>query len=103
MPKANNMNLLAELVGSRARAEILRILWSPGQTPLHLRAIQRRAGLSVAAIRRELERFRKLGLVKATADGNRTTFSVNPSHPIAAELAAIVAKTPESRRFFERL
>lgn len=49
--------------------------------------------MNVATIRREMERLCRLGLVVSTSDGNRTVFEANRAHPIAPELATLVAKT----------
>ncbi len=93
MPKANTPSFLSELLGSRARTEILRILWSPAHPRLHLRALERETGLNVATVRRETERLCRLELLTGTTDGNRTVFEANRSHPIAPELTSLIAKT----------
>jgi hypothetical protein len=44
------MSALAELLSSRTRAEILRLLFGVSGGVLHTREIQRRAGSSVGAV-----------------------------------------------------
>jgi uncharacterized protein len=87
------MGLLGEIVGSRTRAEIFRLLFQGTETEIYLREIQRRAKLSVRPIQQELSRLQKIGLVKARKDGNRLYFSANPAHPIYPEIRKIVEKT----------
>jgi uncharacterized protein len=87
------MNALAELLSSRTRAEIFRLLFGASGGALHTREIQRRAGSSVGAVQQELQKLRRLGLVAAHKDGNRVAYTANKSHPIYPEIHRLVLKT----------
>ena len=97
-------NPLEQLLTSKARAEILRLLFSDAPARLHLRDIARHSELTARAIRNELENLKSLGLVKEFRDGNRLYFSAIPEHPIYSELKGIVMKTVGTVAIFrERL
>lgn len=87
------MNTLAELLSSRTRAEVFRLLFGLRETPLHLHEMKRQTGLAVATVRQELKRLARLGLVVQKKDGNRTYYTANPSHPLFPEVRALVLKT----------
>ena len=87
------MNVLAELLSSRARAEVLRLLFGLSETPLHLREIQRRSGLSLGTMQQELRKLKRLGLLISHADGNRLSYQVNKGHPLYPEIRRLVLKT----------
>jgi predicted nucleotidyltransferase len=87
------MNILAELLSSRARAEVFRLFFGLSDTPLHLREIQRRAGLSLGTMQQELRKLKHLGLLSSRADGNRLSYQVNKGHPLYPEIHRLVLKT----------
>jgi predicted nucleotidyltransferase len=87
------MNLLAELLTSKARAEIFRLLFGMNAGELHMREIERRSGLAYATIRQELASLAKLAFVESRRDGNRTYYRANPAHPLYPEIRALVLKT----------
>lgn len=87
------MSILSELVCSRVRAEILRILFDNAGITLHLREIQRRAGLSLGTVQQDLAKLVRLGLVTRRQDGNRVNFAANHDHPLYIDLHRIVIKT----------
>lgn len=87
------MAALQELLSSRARAEIFRLLFGLSSTELHLRAVERRSGLTVATIRQEFGKLRRLGLVLSRRDGNRLYFRANQAHPLYGVVRELVLKT----------
>jgi predicted nucleotidyltransferase len=87
------MNTLAELLSSRTRAEIFRLLFGVSGGALHTREIQRRARSSLGAVQQELQKLRRLGLVGAHRDGNRVAYTANRSHPLFPEIHRLVLKT----------
>ena len=87
------MTDLVEIVGSRVKAEVFRLLFGLSQPELHLREIVRQSGLSLGTIQQELKGLAAVGLVKARRDGNRLCFSANAEHPAHRELSALVLKT----------
>jgi uncharacterized protein len=87
------MNLLAQLVCSRARAEILRVLFGLREEEVHLREIQRRTGFAVGTVRQDVEKLVKTGLVTRRKDGNRVYYAANGLHPLTGDLRQLVLKT----------
>lgn len=87
------MNQLAELLSSRGRAEIFRLLFGPARGELHVRELERRTGLSDATVRQELKKLSRLGVVEARRDGNRTYYRANGTHPLYPDIRNLVLKT----------
>lgn len=87
------MNQLAELLSSRGRAEIFRLLFGPTRGELHVRELERRTGLSDATVRQELKKLTRLGVVEARPDGNRTYYRANDAHPLYSDIRNLVLKT----------
>jgi len=87
------MNKLSEILSSRTRAEIFRLLFGTVDEELHLREIQRRSGLNESTIRQELRKLAKLDLVKRRKDSNRVYYKAHKSSPLYPELRNLVLKT----------
>jgi predicted nucleotidyltransferase len=87
------MNLLAEILSSRTRAEIFRLLFGLNTKPFHLREIGRIAGLSTGSIRQETAKLRKFGLIISRKDGNRVYFEADKTHPLYGDICRITLKT----------
>lgn len=87
------MNTLAELLSSRGKAEIFRLLFRAPEAELHLRELTRQAGLSVGTVRQELQRLTRLGIVADRKDGNRVCYRANQQHPLYPDLRNLVLKT----------
>jgi predicted nucleotidyltransferase len=87
------MKLLAEILSSRIRSEIFRILFGVQDQALHLREIERRSGLTVGTVQGELKRLLNLDLIKKQRDGNRLYYRANKEHPLYPEIRSIVLKT----------
>jgi predicted nucleotidyltransferase/DNA-binding HxlR family transcriptional regulator len=84
---------LVDVVSSRVKAELLRLLFGSRPVELHLRELVRRSGLSIGTVQQELRRLTRIGLVNARKDGNRVYYRANPEHPIHPELRSLVLKT----------
>ncbi|MBW2309326.1 MAG: nucleotidyltransferase domain-containing protein [Deltaproteobacteria bacterium] len=87
------MTLLADILSSRARAEIFRLLFGLSYSELHLREIERSSGLTIGTIRQELRNLERLDLVKARRDGNRLYYRSNTEHPLYPDIRNLVLKT----------
>jgi len=87
------MNQLSEILSSRTRAEIFRLLFGTVEEELHLREIQRRSGLNESTIRQELRKLVRLDLVKRRKDSNRVYYKAHKSSPLYPELRNLVLKT----------
>lgn len=87
------MTLLSEILSSRVRAKIFRILFSDARSELHAREIHRRSGMSFAAVQEELKKLDRLGLVTIRQSGNRIYYRSNQEHPLYREIHNLVLKT----------
>jgi uncharacterized protein len=87
------MGILAEILSSRVRAEIFRLLFGLDEKELHLREMERQAGLSLGTIRQELQKLVKLELLISRRDGNRLYYRANTEHPLYPEIRKLVLKT----------
>lgn len=87
------MNTLAQLVCSRVRAEVFRLLFCASPASLHLREIQRRSGLALGTVRQDIEKLVKMELVTRRKDGNRMYYAANEQHPLFPEIRGLVLKT----------
>jgi len=87
------MNVLAEILSSRVRAEVLRNLFGLDADELHMRELERRSGCAIGTIQTELKKLLFLGLVTSRRDGNRRYYRANREHPLYPDLRNIVLKT----------
>jgi predicted nucleotidyltransferase len=87
------MNPLAELLSSRARAEIFRLLLSGTGEELHVREIERRSGLNDSTLRQELRKLVRLDLVQSRRDSNRVYYRAKTESPLYPEIRNLVLKT----------
>ncbi len=84
---------LIDIVSSRRKAEILRLLFGADGRDYHLRELARQSGLALRTVQQELARLSKVGLVRARRDGNRLYYQANKDNPVYGDLRNIVAKT----------
>ncbi|MFH1200372.1 MAG: nucleotidyltransferase domain-containing protein [Candidatus Micrarchaeota archaeon] len=83
--------MLYSLMRSQAEVRVLGVvLFSDG---LHLREIARRARVSPAEAKRELDILLSIGLLYRETRGNQTLFSANQSCPFLPELKSLYQKT----------
>lgn len=87
------MNILAEILSSKVRAEIFRILFGINHNELHLREIERRTGYTIGTVRQEVLKLINSELIMKRVSGNRTYFSANKNHPLFLEIHNLVLKT----------
>ncbi|MFH1144515.1 MAG: nucleotidyltransferase domain-containing protein [Candidatus Eisenbacteria bacterium] len=87
------MNALLDLLGSRVKAEVFRLLFGVGGGELHVREIGRRSGLNEATVRQELRKLSRIGVVVVRRDGNRAYYSANTLHPFYSDIHSLVLKT----------
>jgi uncharacterized protein len=91
--KNDHMDTLAQLVCSRVRSEIFRVLFGLDESELHLREIGRQTGFAIGTVQQDIGKLVKLGLVIRRQDGNRVCYSANVSHPLYPDIRQIVLKT----------
>jgi len=87
------MGILSEILSSKVRAEVFRLLFGLNKDALHVREIQRRSGFAIGTIQTEMKKLHKLDLVLKTRDGNRLYYRANQHNPIFSEIQALVIKT----------
>ena len=87
------MNRLAELLSSRARAEIFRLLFSGTGEELYVREMERRSGLNDSTLRQELRKLVRLDLVQSRRDSNRVYYRAKTESPLYPEIRNLVLKT----------
>lgn len=87
------MDILSEILSSRIRAAILRLLFGFDAKVLYMRYLERHSGFSIGAIQPELKKLLRFELVERRKDGNRIYFQANKEHPLYSDLRNIVLKT----------
>lgn len=87
------MTHLIDIVSSRVKAELLRLLFGLNPSEVHLRELCRQSGLSLGTVQQELRRLTRVGLVVGRKDGNRVYYRANPHHPAHSDLRSLVLKT----------
>jgi predicted nucleotidyltransferase len=87
------MTQLAEILSSKIRSEIFRLLFGVNRKELHVREIERQTGFSIGTVRQELQKLVKLQLLKTRKDGNRLYYCSNREHPLFPDIRNLVLKT----------
>jgi predicted nucleotidyltransferase len=87
------MSILPDILSSRGRAEIFRLLFGVSSQELHLRELERRSGLALGTIQQEIRKLEGMELIVARKDGNRVYYSANTAHPLYADIRSLVLKT----------
>lgn len=87
------MNILGEILSSKVRAEIFRLLFGLDRQELHLREIERRSGFAIGTVRQEAAKLVRLGLLCRRKDGNRVYFAAEAENPLFRDICNLVLKT----------
>ena len=87
------MGTLSDILSSRVRAEIFRLLFGLDEKEVHLREMERQASLSLGTIRQDLQKLVKLDLVTTRRDGNRLYYRANTEHPLYPDIRKLDLKT----------
>lgn len=86
--------MLEELFVSRVRVKILQLfLSSPHDSLFHVREIVRRVDEEINAVRRELARMEKFGMVDSEWRANRRLYRFRKDYIFYKELLSLIAKT----------
>lgn len=85
-------SMLETLISSKTRVKLLLKFFLNSKTEGYLRGLQQEFGESSNAIRVELNRFEKAGMLKSANTGNRKYFSANTFHPLFDEVHNILRK-----------
>ncbi len=84
--------MLDKLFISEVRINILKHMLPRAHEQYHVRAIVRAVGAEINAVRRELKRLEKIGLLAKRQSSNRLYYRVNPDHVYYSELLSMVSK-----------
>ena len=87
------MKLMAEILSSKIRAELFRLLFGVNDKALYMREIERRSGFAIGTIQGELKKLSNLDLVLKKVDGNRTYYRANKNHPLFDDIHNLTLKT----------
>ncbi len=85
--------MLEELFVSRVRAKILQLFLTSPNSLIHVREIVRRVSEEINAVRRELARMEKFGMVASEWRANRRLYRFKRDYVFYPELLALVTKT----------
>lgn len=85
--------MLEELFISRVRVKILQLFLSSEDSLFHVREIVRRVSEEINAVRRELSRMEKYGMVSSEWRANRRLYRFRKDYIYYKELLSLVAKT----------
>jgi len=85
--------VLKELITSRVRVKLLTLFLTNPDTEYYLKGLVRELGENNNAIRRELNRLTRIGLLCTRRQGNLKYYQVNKECPIYPELKSVVFKT----------
>lgn len=81
---------LGEMLASPALARLVLHFALHGHEPHHVRGLQRRSGLSMSSLNRELRRLESRGLVERADDAGRALYRANDGHPAWQTLRQLV-------------
>lgn len=85
--------MLEELFVSRVRVKILQLFLTSPEELLHVREIVRRVSEEINAVRRELARMEKFGMVSSEWRANRRLYRFKKEYIFYKELLGLVSKT----------
>lgn len=87
-----DITMVEALISSKTRIKLLVKFFLNSKTTGYLRNLESEFGESTNAIRLELNKFEKAGMLQSFADGNKKMFRANTQHPFFQEIHSIVMK-----------
>ena len=84
--------MIETLISSKTRIKLLLKFFLNGSNESYLRGLEHEFGESTNAIRVELNRFLKAGMLECTSRGNKKYFRANLTHPLYNEIHNILLK-----------
>lgn len=84
--------MLDQLLGSRTRAKVLRLLLTNPEKSYFVREIGRKIHEHVNSVRRELLFLTEVGIVQATGEGQKRYYQANSGYQLFPELKALIFK-----------
>ena len=92
-PAPNNMAELNDIITSKVRIKILELFLSDLDEKYHVRGIVREVGEEINAVRRELQRMEKAGILCKEPRGNRVYYWTRTDYPFFSDILSVVSKT----------
>lgn len=84
--------MIEALISSKTRIKLLMKFFINSNTTAYLRSLEGEFGESTNAIRIELNRLEKAGLLTTQTSGNKKLFQANTNHPLYREIHNILLK-----------
>ncbi len=84
--------MIETLISSKTRIKLLLKFFLNSSSRSYLRGLETEFGDSSNAIRLELNRFEKAGMLKTCTEGNKKYFQANTDHPLYREIHNILIK-----------
>jgi hypothetical protein len=84
--------MLESLITSKTRIRLLLKFFLNPETKAYLRGLADELGESTNAVRVELNRLNKAGLLKSVSDGRTKLYWANPEHPLFPDIHSLVKK-----------
>lgn len=85
--------MLDALITSKTRLKLLLRLFLNSSNSAYLKELAKEFGESSNAVRLELNRFEKAGLLETQLLGNKKLFRANTGHPLYKDIRNIISKT----------
>lgn len=85
--------MLQDLMVSKVRVKLLQTFLDRPDELFYVRQLVRKTGEEINAVRRELQRMERAGMVKKENRGNRLYYWFNRHHPLYGDLLALISKT----------
>ncbi len=84
--------MIETLISSKTRIKLLLKFFLNSRARAYLRGLEAEFGESTNAIRQELNRFEKAGMLRSYTEGNRKYFQANTDHPLYNEIHNLLVK-----------
>ena len=84
--------MIETLISSKTRIKLLLKFFLNSSTKSYLRGLESEFGESSNAIRLELNRLEKAGMLSSSSEGNKKIFQANKKHPLFREVHNIILK-----------
>lgn len=84
---------LGDIITSKVRVKILNLFLSNLKELYHVRGIVREISEEINAVRRELDKMEKSGILKKESRGNRVYYWLRTDYPLFGDLLSITAKS----------
>ncbi len=95
--------MIESLITSRTRIKLLLKFFLNSEAKDYLRGLEQEFGESTNAIRLELNRFEKAGLLESSIEGNKKVYHANTNHPLFSDINSILRKKVGIDQIIERV